>query len=51
MSDISDVSSVITAYHSHGAVRVEYYVEFIAKGGITNDPDYKFEKLDRRRLF
>lgn len=25
-------------YHSHGAVRVEYYSERIAKGGITADP-------------
>lgn len=30
--------------HSHGAVRVEYYAERIAKGGITNNPEYKFEK-------
>ena len=45
----SDISDVLTfadhrGIHSHGAVRVEYYAERIAKGGITNDPDYKFEK-------
>jgi len=31
-------------YHSHGAVRVEYYSERIAKGGITTNPEFKFEK-------
>ncbi|MBG9982075.1 ureidoglycolate dehydrogenase [Aerococcaceae bacterium DSM 111020] len=30
--------------HSHGAVRVEYYAERIAKGGVTTDPEIKFEK-------
>lgn len=30
--------------HSHGAVRVDYYAERIAKGGITIDPQLKFEK-------
>lgn len=30
--------------HSHGAVRVDYYAERIAKGGITKDPQYRFEK-------
>lgn len=30
--------------HSHGAVRVEYYSERIAKGGINNAPNFKFEK-------
>lgn len=30
--------------HSHGAVRVEYYVERIVKGGITVDANMKFEK-------
>lgn len=30
--------------HSHGAVRVEYYAERIAKGGVTLDPQVKFEK-------
>lgn len=30
--------------HSHGAMRVEYYAERIAKGGITNDPKFTFEQ-------
>lgn len=30
--------------HSHGAVRVDYYAERIAKGGITLDPKLHFEK-------
>lgn len=30
--------------HSHGAMRVEYYAERIAKGGITTDPNFNFEK-------
>lgn len=30
--------------HSHGAVRVEYYSERIAKGGITNNPKFQFTK-------
>lgn len=30
--------------HSHGAVRVEYYSERIAKGGITNNPKFSFNK-------
>ncbi|RDU38228.1 ureidoglycolate dehydrogenase [Neobacillus piezotolerans] len=30
--------------HSHGAMRVEYYAERIAKGGINNNPDFTFEK-------
>lgn len=29
--------------HSHGAVRVEYYSERIAKGGINTNPNFKFE--------
>ena len=33
--------------HSHGAVRMDYYAERIAKGGITIDPELSFEKLDR----
>ncbi|WP_026858309.1 ureidoglycolate dehydrogenase [Jeotgalicoccus psychrophilus] len=45
----ADISDVLTfadhrGIHSHGAVRVEYYAERIAKGGITNNPEYKFEK-------
>ena len=30
--------------HSHGAMRVEYYAERIAKGGINTNPDFKLEK-------
>lgn len=30
--------------HSHGAMRVEYYAERIAKGGINTEPDFHFEK-------
>ncbi|MDT2829396.1 ureidoglycolate dehydrogenase [Vagococcus carniphilus] len=30
--------------HSHGAVRVEYYAERIAKGGTTIEPNFEFEK-------
>lgn len=30
--------------HSHGAVRVEYYAERIAKGGTTLKPAFNFEK-------
>lgn len=31
-------------YHSHGAVRVEYYSERIAKGGMTTDPKFELKK-------
>lgn len=31
-------------YHSHGAVRVEYYAERIAKGGINADANMSFAK-------
>ncbi len=31
-------------YHSHGAVRVEYYAERIAKGGINRNPRLEFQK-------
>ena len=31
-------------YHSHGAVRVEYYSERIAKGGITVDPKFEWKE-------
>jgi ureidoglycolate dehydrogenase (NAD+) len=31
-------------YHSHGAVRVEYYAERIAKGGINANPKFEFRK-------
>lgn len=34
----------MSGIHSHGAVRVEYYAERIAKGGVTTDPDISFEK-------
>ena len=30
--------------HSHGAVRVDYYAERIAKKGVTIDPKMSFEK-------
>lgn len=30
--------------HSHGAVRVDYYAERIAKGGVTLNPEITFEK-------
>ena len=33
-------------YHSHGAVRVEYYSERIAKGGITANPHFTFKETD-----
>lgn len=47
--DHADTTAEILAWsdargtHSHGAVRVEYYSERIAKGGINNDPDFRFE--------
>lgn len=31
-------------YHSHGAVRVEYYSERIAKGGITVEPKFEWKE-------
>lgn len=31
-------------YHSHGSVRVEYYSERIAKGGITVHPDFRWRE-------
>lgn len=30
-------------FHSHGVVRVEYYAERIAKGGVNTNPQLKFE--------
>lgn len=33
-----------TGVHSHGAVRMDYYAERIAKGGITLEPHLSFEK-------
>ncbi|WP_436937163.1 ureidoglycolate dehydrogenase [Staphylococcus xylosus] len=48
-SAAQDVADVLTfadhrGIHSHGAVRVEYYAERIAKGGITANPNYQFEQ-------
>lgn len=34
----------LSGVHSHGAVRVEYYSERINKGGITTEPEFKFEQ-------
>ena len=31
-------------YHSHGAVRVEYYSERIAKGGMTIEPNFEWKE-------
>lgn len=31
-------------YHSHGEVRMEYYCERIAKGGITLEPDFQWKR-------
>lgn len=31
-------------YHSHGAMRVEYYAERIAKGGTNCNPNFEFRK-------
>lgn len=48
--DHAEVTSEILAfsdargYHSHGAVRVEYYSERIFKGGITVDPNITWEE-------
>lgn len=43
---VSDVLTFADArgIHSHGAMRVEYYSERIAKGGITQNPKFSFEK-------
>lgn len=38
------VYSDLSGVHSHGAVRVEYYSERINKGGITRQPNIRFEK-------
>lgn len=45
-SIVSDVLTFADArgIHSHGAMRVEYYSERIAKGGITNKPNFSFEQ-------
>lgn len=48
--DHADVVADVLAHadargvHSHGAMRVEYYAERIAKGGITHDPAFEFKK-------
>ncbi|MBV7389721.1 ureidoglycolate dehydrogenase [Enterococcus alishanensis] len=43
---VSDVLTFADArgIHSHGAMRVEYYSERIAKGGITQNPKFEFKK-------
>ncbi|GGA66057.1 ureidoglycolate dehydrogenase [Ornithinibacillus halotolerans] len=38
------VHADIRGYHSHGAMRVEYYAERIAKGGLNTNPNFTFEK-------
>ncbi|TCP21661.1 ureidoglycolate dehydrogenase (NAD+) [Scopulibacillus darangshiensis] len=46
----ADIAADVLAFadargiHSHGAVRVDYYAERIAKGGLNANPDFKFEK-------
>ncbi|MGG4090894.1 ureidoglycolate dehydrogenase [Paenibacillus lautus] len=38
------VHADIRGIHSHGAMRVEYYAERIAKGGLNTNPEFKFNK-------
>lgn len=38
------VHADVRGVHSHGAMRVEYYAERIAKGGINANPTFTFEK-------
>ncbi|MCG7343804.1 ureidoglycolate dehydrogenase [Sporosarcina sp. ACRSL] len=38
------VHADLRGIHSHGAMRVDYYAERIAKGGITTNPNFTFEK-------
>lgn len=38
------VYAEMTGVHSHGSVRVEYYAERVAKGGVNTDPDIEWEK-------
>jgi len=38
------VHADLRGVHSHGAMRVEYYAERIAKGGINTNPNFTFEK-------
>lgn len=48
--DHADVAADVLTFadlrgiHSHGAVRVEYYSERIAKGGITNNPQVTYKE-------
>lgn len=35
--------------HSHGAVRVEYYAERIAKGGMTHNPNVTYQETGPAR--
>ena len=47
--DAETTSEVLTwaherGYYSHGAVRVEYYSERIAKGGITAEPNMTWKE-------
>lgn len=44
--DVADVLAFADAKgaHSHGAIRVEYYAERIAKGGINTNPEFEFKK-------
>lgn len=47
--DATNISTMLSwadarGIHSHGAVRVEYYVERIVKGGINVDSEMKFER-------
>lgn len=38
------VHADVRGVHSHGAMRVEYYAERIAKGGMNTNPKFHFEK-------
>nr|WP_053365762.1 ureidoglycolate dehydrogenase [Bacillus sp. FJAT-27245] len=38
------VHADLRGVHSHGAMRVDYYAERIAKGGITTNPNFTFKK-------
>ena len=44
--DVADVlvHADLRGVHSHGAMRVEYYAERIAKGGINTTPRFRFAK-------
>lgn len=45
------VYSDLSGVHSHGAVRVEYYSERINKGGITRQPNIRFEKQAKAQVY